>query len=83
MINRYCFKPEVLIKYRSENNRMSRDLFIKKLYVFSSGECSMSRAQLTKLELGHVKTRVNPYILAWVCRFTGISPNEMFDCKKG
>jgi len=70
-----------LIREGRKKKGLSYERFVKEIYGFSSGICSMSVSQARTLELGVKNTRVNPYILYWIMAFLNIKPNDFFRYK--
>jgi hypothetical protein len=74
----YGFKKSKIKEFRKQNFLSSSE-FIEGLYKFSDGECDISYYQFRQLENGNEKVSINPYDIAWICRYTSISPNELFN----
>jgi hypothetical protein len=74
----YEFKKSKIKEFRKQNFLSSSE-FIEGLYKFSGGKCDISYYQFRQFENGNEKVSINPYDIAWICRYTGISPNELFN----
>lgn len=67
-----------LILEARKNMGLSQEDFIKKLYAFSKGECSIGRISFRKLESGQ-KTNIDVNMFVWIFRFTKIKPDKFFN----